>query len=60
MMKQNRTFFICNRERCEKCYPECKYTTSLFYSKYEDHTDFDTDEHGNQWEIERSSDEDHS
>ena len=52
-MKHNREFYICDRKRCEKCTPECKYTTSLFHSKYEEHNDFEVDAHGNMWERER-------
>ena len=57
-MKTDRVmvFFVCDREKCERCYPECRHTLSLFHAKYETHDEFEPDTHGNLWEVERKED----
>ena len=44
-------FFVCDREKCDHCHPECHHTLSLYHAKYEDHTEFEPDSHGNLWEV---------
>lgn len=41
-----RVYYVCNRQRCQNCQPECRWTTDINYALYADHTDFSQEKDG--------------
>ena len=33
-------FYICNRQRCAECHPDCHWTADINYALYDTHYDF--------------------
>ena len=44
-------YYVCNRKRCEKCYPECHHTTQIEYALYETHDQFEPGLDCSMWEV---------
>ena len=32
--------YVCNRQKCKNCTPECKWTADINYALYDTHTEF--------------------
>ena len=46
-----KTYYICNRQRCENCAKDCHYTLDEYYALYNEHEMFDIDSDGNKYEV---------
>ena len=38
--KPKQIMYVCNRQRCKDCIPECKWTADEAYALYDYHTEF--------------------
>lgn len=47
--KPKKTYYVCDRKRCERCAAGCRHTTDIDHALYETHTDFEL-ENGELWE----------
>lgn len=48
--KPKRTFYVCDRKKCDRCAAGCHYTTDISHALYTKHTDFTLEETG-LWEV---------
>lgn len=47
--KPKRTYYVCDRKKCDYCAAGCKHTTDIDHALYEEHTEF-TPEQTGLWE----------
>lgn len=47
--KPKKTFYVCDRKRCENCTVLCRHTSDISHALYDTHTDFEL-ENGEMWE----------
>ena len=46
-----RFYYVCNRQKCADCIPDCKWTTDINYALYETHDHFETGLDNTMWEV---------